>query len=348
MKRILVVHTGGGLGDVLLSTPVLQALHHAWPEAELDFICARSTAPALRGNPHLRELIVFEGRKAPRLPGEALRWAQKLKQRSYDAALVLWSATGWAWTLWLAGIPIRVGQGSRLAYSFLYTHRVRVRSEHGDTHSHWTDILLDYVRALGLDPPTPEVTYVLPPDAEQTAASLIPPGEGPLIGFHTGKGIPLEPGRWPVAAFATWARALEEELGARLVFTGGPGEVDLVAEVVRLADSQGLNLAGSTDLPTLAAVARQCQVFVCPDSGPMHLAAAVGTPVVGIYALEEDFPQRWAPFGTRHRIVRPAVRNCHPGCLKSTCPDFRCYWQVEAKEIVNCVLVLLTPSPEVS
>ncbi|MGE0492609.1 MAG: lipopolysaccharide heptosyltransferase II [Vulcanimicrobiota bacterium] len=345
MKRLLVVHTGGGLGDVLLSTPLVRELRKAHPQAEIDFLARRSTAAVLRRNPDIHELLELPG-KAPKMPGEMLELASKLRQRNYDAALILWSVTGLAWTLFLARIPRRVGQDSRLGYSFLYTHKVRVRSEHGDDQTHWTEILLDYGRALGLEPTDPKVVYEVDPAAREKARQLLQdsPGEGPLVGFHTGKGMPLTSQRWPVDAFAAWARQLVLELPGRLVLTGGPDEVELVAAVQKRLGVPCLNLAGQTDLDTLAAVAEQCRVFVCPDSGPMHLAAAVGTPVVGIYALDEDFPRRWAPFGTRHRIIRPQNRNCRPGCLKATCPDFRCYRQVQADEIVKAARELLEES----
>lgn len=342
MKRILVVHTGGGLGDVLLSTPVVEALHQGYPGVEVDFWVRRSTSVVLKRHPGLRKLHIIEGR-APGSPAEIMRWAKQLKVERYDAALVLWSVTGLAWTLFAAGIPRRVGQDSRLAYSFLYTHKVKVRSEHGDEQSHWTEVLLDYVRALGLEPGPPQVQFVLSPEGQEKAAQLLqqhPLVEGALLGFHTGKGMQLTVERWPIAAFASWAEALQRQ-GHRLVLTGGPDEVELVTAVETRLSHPVLNLAGKTDLDTLAAVAARCNTFVCPDSGPMHLAAAVGTPIVGIYALDEDFPARWAPFCPHHRIVRPQHRNCRPGCLKATCPDFRCYHQVTPEMVVEAVEEML-------
>lgn len=346
MERILIVHTGGGIGDVLFATPVIDALLHQWPQAEVDFLCRTSTATVLKGHPRLNRLLTLS-KKAPSLPLEAMQLARTLKKHRYDAALVLWSTTGIAWTLAMAGIPRRVGQDSRVAYSFLYTDRVKVRSEQGDTESHWTDVLLDYPRALGVTPPPPKVVYTLRPEDRKRAAALIEdlPRRGPLIGFHTGKGLSLTLARWPVDRFAAWVNALYTELDAAIVLTGGPDETHLVDEVERLAGVPCLNLAGLTDLPTLAGLASLCDVFVCPDSGPMHLAAAVGTPVVGIYALDEDFPKRWAPFGVPHRVIRPENRNCRPGCLKASCPDFRCYHAVQAGDVVEAVRSLAEESP---
>ena len=339
-QRALVVHTGGGLGDVLLSRPVVDTLVEAG--YTVDFLARESTSVALAGHPGIRELLTVAGKD----PTDSSQWSGKLKSRKYDVALLLWSTSRWAWTLRSAGIPRRVGQDSRLFYSWTFTHRVRVRSEHGDQHSHWTEILLDYPRALGLTPKPPEVHYPVDPSARQRAESLLHradfgPHKGPLLGFHSGKGLPLGPERWPVAHFASLARELQEQLDARLILTGGPGEVEVVRGVSQGLPGPHLDLAGQTDLPTLAAVAQLCDVYVCPDSGPMHLAAAVGTPVVGIYALDEDFPQRWAPFGVPHRVVRPPRPACPPGCKKPTCPHFACYLKVSPNGVARAVLELL-------
>ncbi len=345
MKRILVVHTGGGLGDVLLSTPVLDALRGAWPEAEIDFLARSGTAPVLEGNPAVHCLLRMP--QAAPTPGGLPSWVARLRRRRYEAGLVLWSRTPLAWMLFLAGIPVRVGQDSRIGYSWLYTHRVRVRSEHGDTSTHWSEILLDYVRALGVEPEKfgpPRPRFMVPDQARARAEELLrelPPGDGPVVGLHSTKGLPLEPGRWPVDVFAGWAGSLHRDLKARLILTGGPDEVGLVGSVARLAGVETLNLAGRTDLATLAAVASRCEVFVCPDSGPMHLAAAMGVPTVGVYALDEDFPRRWAPLAPSRRILRPEQRSCPAGCRKATCPDFHCYRAVLPEQVVEAVAELL-------
>lgn len=340
VKKALIIHTGGGLGDVLLSTPVVESMAHHLAPAELHFLARRGTAAVLKRNPFISKLKTLPGKA----PEDRRGFVRELRDENYDLALILWSVSSLAWSMFRARIPIRVGQSSRLTYSFLYTHKVKVRSEFGDDRSHWSDILLDYVRVLGLDPLPARVTYQVAPEAKVKAAELLaehPLLEGHMVAFHLGKGMDLTLERWPVEAFASWARALQEELEVRLVLTGGPGEVELVKALQARLEQPVLNLAGATDLDTLAAVCRQCRLMVCPDSGPMHLAAAVGTPVVGIYALDEDFPRRWAPYGVAHHVVRPEHRNCRPGCVKATCPDFRCYHQVDKHEILAAAQRLL-------
>lgn len=339
----LIVHTGGGLGDVLLSSPVVDTVAAAG--YQVDFLARAGTAPAIAGHPKIRELLTIDSKDPPNRK-EMARWASLLKERNYDICFLLWSTTRWAWTLYFSGIPRRVGQDSRLLYSFLFTHKVPIRSEAGDEDSHWTEILLDYPRTAGLKPVTPRVEYRLLPEDLQAASALLESldfgsRKGPLIGFHSGKGLPLSPDRWPVDHFALLAQELATGLGARLVLTGGPAEVEIVNELSARLKIPHVNLAGKTNLKQLAALTRLCDVFVCPDSGPMHLAAAVGTPVVGIYALDEDFPKRWAPFGAPHRVVRPPRPACRPGCTKPTCPDFKCYRTVTPQSVTEAVRELL-------
>jgi heptosyltransferase-1 len=337
MKKILIVHTAGGLGDVLLSTCVIHALAQAYPDAQIDFMCLTKNAPILEAHPRLTGIHRID-RKAPRAGTEWIGWVTRLRKERYDAALVLWSVTGLAWMLLAAGIPIRVGQDSRLMYSFTYTHQVRIRSEHGDSDSHWTDILLDYVRALGIEVGPAQIFLAASAPARARAQMLLQPLEGLKVGFHSTKGLQMKTGRWPTAAFASWARAVHDQLGATLIFTGTPADREIVDCIVSQAKIERyLNLCGETDLHTLAALAALCDVFVCPDSGPMHVAAAAGAKVVGIYALEEDFPRRWAPFCPSYRVIRPDPTGCRPGCIKATCPDFRCYFQVRPDQVVAAV-----------
>lgn len=312
---------------------------------EVDLLARSSTAAALAGHPRIRECLTIDSKDPSNLK-EMRRWAALLKARKYEVALLLWSTSRWAWTLAWAGIPVRVGQDSRLLYSWLFTEGVRVRSEHGDTDSHWTQILLDYPRKLGLENPNPHVTFPLTQEATVKAKKLISGFDfedlqGPLIGFHCGKGLPLGPERWPIPHFQKIATRLQDDLDARLILTGGPQEVEIVKSLGRGLSKPFLDLAGRTNLTELAAVAQRCRVFVCPDSGPMHLAAAVGTPVVGIFALDEDFPKRWAPFGVPHKVVRPPRPACPPGCRKPTCQNFSCYLKVAPDEVTLAVRELL-------
>lgn len=336
MEKILIVHTGGGLGDILLSTPLIEALHDAFPQAEIDFLARTSTAPAVRNHPLLHKVITID--KAKPSWSELPKWIGRLKKEKYTIALSLWSSSQLAFMLYGAGIPRRVGQDSRLMYSWTYTHKVRIRSEHGDTDTHWSDIILDYARALGLDVPKYKPKFVIPDEARKKADELLrelPDLPGPVVGMHPSKGISDPERRWPFGVFADWAKALVNERQARLIITGGPQEAGMVSGLIEMANVPCLNLAGKTDTDVLAAVAEKCSIFVCPDSGPAHLASICGTPVIDIFALKEDFPNRWAPCGPHTRSVVPEKWDCKRLCRKGTCPDFQCFRQIETSRILQ-------------
>ena|GEM_PF-23472 len=352
--KILVFHRGGGMGDLLMLTPLLSALkgvrscflhkskkqdltpHLLTPH--LSVMLRASLRGVLEGNPDVDEILADSGEfRGPR------GWwalASFLKKKKFDIAVFPWTTAQDAWAAYLAGIPVRVGQDGRLLYSFLFTHRVRVRSTLGDAETNWSEILLDYARILGIEPPTPPKLFLdVPPEAMEKAEGILKEGgyrgERPLIALHAFKGMPLTASRWPLEWFARLADLLGEKSGGRVLLTGGSSEAPLVTEMKKLMKRPPLDLSGKTSLKELAAVLGKCDLLVCPDSGPMHVAAALGVPVVGIFALKEDFPGRWGPLGTRYEVVRPQSWRCSRKCIKEKCQKISCYEEIPPEKILE-------------
>lgn len=346
-KKIVLIHLGGGIGDLLLSTALIQPLKEQFKDAGVTMVIKRGTEDMLHDHPLLDEVVAVESNALKSWAGFC-NVIRKLRERHFDIGIVLWSTAPVAWLLYLSGVPVRVGQGSRLLYSFLYTHRVRVRSEYGDTKSHWVDCLLDYVRALGcevsLPPPS---SIVIKPGPEQQAkvdellaAAGCRRGEL-LIGFSVGKGLPLDEERWPVEHFARCADDLVRTFGATVILTGDRREEELVKAVASLMTSNPVNMAGKTSLRELAALIGRCSVFVCPDSAPMHIAAAMQVPSVGIFAQKSDFPQRWRPYALNYEALIPQENTCPLKCIKEKCPRFSCYEQISSEHLIQAVSRLL-------
>jgi ADP-heptose:LPS heptosyltransferase len=122
--------------------------------------------------------------------------------------------------------------------------------------------------------------------------------------------------------------------------TGSAKEIPLVEAVIARMNLKGYSIAGKTDFQTLAAVLKKAKIMICPDSGPMHLAAAVGTPVVALFAIKKDFPERWKPWGVKSAIIRPSQFPCSPWCTKENCSDFKCFQILSPKAIVEAALDL--------
>jgi ADP-heptose:LPS heptosyltransferase len=330
--KALVICTGGGIGDVLLATPVMRALRERYERV------VALTAPAhravLAGNPALAEVWVDEG---------SLRdMAARIRSAAFDACVVTWASPRSAALPFLAGIPQRVGQARRL-YSGSFTKRVVVRSELGDRTTHWTQILLDFARVLGCDVADATPTFVVPDEARRSLAELLARAgvEGSYAVFHPTRGIAAIAGRWPSVALGALGARLREGLGLPLVVTGAPGDREIAAAIA--AGAGGVSLAGRTSLAQYGALAEGASAVVALDSGPMHLAAAVGAPTVGIFALRTDEPDRWAPLGPRTAVVRPAYP-CPPEHRKETCPNFACIAELSAERVLATLEGLLARS----
>ncbi len=335
MSGALVLCTGGGIGDVLLATPVMRALH-----ARYDRVVAL-TAPAhrdvLAANPLLADVWTDE------LPFPEM--AAQIARAEFDASLTTWATLRSAALPYVARVPVRVGQARRL-YSGLFSKRVTVRSEMGDRTTHWTQVLLDFARAIDCDTldATPHF-YVADAARATLAKTLAEMGvREPYVLLHPTRGIAAARERWPVARLGELARALRASFGARVVVTGG-GDDRAIAGAVADAGGDAISLGGRTSLAEFGALASGARLVVAMDSGPMHVAAAVGAPTVGIFALQSDEPDRWAPLGPRTDVVR-ASYPCPPGHRKETCPDFACIAALDLAAVLAAASGLLARGPE--
>jgi ADP-heptose:LPS heptosyltransferase len=331
-ERALLVAAGGGLGDTLLAGVVAQALS------------ARYTVDALVLPAHRAIAERIPSIDRVHLMAAPIPTAEDLRAEGFAVAVVTWATLSTALVPVLAAIPVRVGQANRL-YSAMFTQRVHVRSESGDRTSPWTDILLDYARALGCDAPGAAPAFV-PTAADQAdAAALLAAHaiDGPFALLHPTRGLSANRDRWPSAGFVALARALEASRGIPILVTGAVADAPLAAAVAE--GSGARSIAGETTIGAFGALAARASYVVAMDSGPMHVAAAVGAPTVGIFALQSDEPDRWAPRGARTAVVR-ATYPCPPAERKETCPNFLCVRHLDTAAIVRTLTGLLEPLPE--
>ena len=327
--------TGGGIGDVLLATPCIRALRQRY--TEVVALTAPSHLAVLAENSELSGVLVDDA--------DFFTVRRRLAAASFDAAVVTWATLRSALLPFAAGIPVRVGQSRRL-YSRLFTHRVTVRSELGDRATHWTQILLDYTRAIGCDLADATPTFVVPDDARVTARSLLRAKgiTGPYGVFHPTRGIAAAARRrWPTPALATLARALRAAFGVPIIVTGSREDGEIAQAI---AHSGGVvSVAGQTTIAEFGALAQDAEFVVAMDSGPMHLAAATGAATIGIFALRSDEPLRWSPLGPRVAIVR-GTYPCPQWHRKETCPNFACISELPIDEVVQAVRVLRNASSQ--
>jgi heptosyltransferase-1 len=322
IKKLLLVKMSA-LGDVVMTLPTLAALKARYPDAALDWLVEPAAAGLLAGHPALNRVLVSprpvlkkmitEGRllSAKRL---FVDFSRELRQTDYDVVLDLQG-------LLKSGLMVGLARGRRKvgfararegAHFFL-----NEKMPPYDPERHAVRRYLDAAAYLGAAAPEPVRPYFEPPEAARQRAEA-------LLGPVAGSGLALlNPGakwatkRWPLAHWQALARRLAREKGLKMVLTGGP-EDTAAAEAIEEAAGPGaaLNLCGRTSLPELAAVLARARLMVTADTGPLHLAAAVGTGGLALFGPTR--PQRTGPWGGSFEILQPPLPCL--GCLKKKCP----------------------------
>lgn len=324
--RALLICAGGGIGDSLMASMCANALHRKYET--VDALTLPAHADTLQHVPDFDEVLVDDGASISDL-------SKMLAERTYDSAVVTWATRRTAVLPTRARIPVRVGQANRL-YSALFTHRVPVLSEYGDVITHWSQILLDFARALGCDSDLPHPRFVIGPDDREEAGDLLARRkiEEPFGIVHPTCSISSQRDQWPIEGWIALVRALQEYCEFPMVLSGATA--DAVSNAKIAAATGAISIAGECGIGAFAALAQEARFIAVMHSGPMHVAAAVGTPTIGIFPLQADFPDRWAPPGERVRVVRASFR-CPPGERMETCPDYRCVRALPVTRIVAAV-----------
>lgn len=306
-EKILVVNMNY-LGDALLTTPALADLRAAYPDAQIDTIVGAGAVDTLRGSPDLNTVIP---RRAKAGWGRLWELYALLRAGRYSTVIYLPPIPGYAIMGFLARTPRRVGQGTRQMSPFL-TDRRAVRAVH----------LADRMRET-MPVPTPlssqprRLTMTLTNDAMLSAERLLAQhgiaSSKPFLAVNVGATRPQK--RWQADSFAQTMDLLPS-LPCVLVGAGASDDA-LARETLALARRTGIvNLVGQTDVPTLAALLAQSAALLSADSGPMHLATAVGTPTVALFGSTD--PTLTGPYDSRSRVLY-AHLPCAP-CFKApTC-----------------------------
>ena len=336
-RRILVVKLSD-IGDVLTATPALRALRESFPAARLEALVPPNSAPVLAESPLVDDVIIFDKFQYDR-PIDAfklsslaalVRLARHLRRQRYDCLVILhhlttrWGTLKYAALALTSGAKVRVGLDN--GRGWFLTHRVR---DGGFGVRHEVEYWLDVVALLGAR--TDDLSLEMAIGENDKISPPYQGGEGrgcPLVAIHPGSGGYSLARRWSAEGFARVADALAEHHDARIVLVGTPA--DGVSQVASLMRSEAVNLEGKTTPGQLAAILKRCDLFIGADSGVMHLAAAVGTPLVAIFGPSNH--RAWGPWPRdgRHIILR-ADLPCSPcsyvrysvgqreGCQAMTC-----------------------------
>ncbi len=333
LNRILVIKLKQP-GDVLVSTPVLQALKAAWPEAQVSYLVPWGTEEMVADHPLLDGLYVLDRRRGSWV--EACRLIRKLRRKHFDLALELSGGDRGAFFALMSGARERVGF-ARPRQPFWQRYGLFTRLlPRPPVKMHMVEHNLEAVRALGVTPENPRLQFFWNRATEAKTQSLLKEmGLAPdgFVVLHPGAGWRFK--CWTAEGYARVIETLMDDWRLPVVLTGSRAahEQDLLQEILAACRTRPLNLAGRLTLKELGALIAKARFFFGVDSAPMHLAAAVDTPAVALFGPSGVF--NWGPWGKGHLVLQKDWE-CVP-CGKDGCQGTkvsRCLTEMEPAEVI--------------
>jgi len=332
-KRILIVRTDR-IGDVVLSTPVIKVLREHFPSSFIAMMVAPYTREIVEGNPYLDQVIVFDKDRAQRGFWSMLAFSRYLARLSFDVAIVLHPTLRVHLLMFLAGIGERIGYDRKGAY-FL-TQALPHKKQEGTKHE--AEYNFDLLKALEIGDVSQELYMPLKQESDEFVADfLMRLGVGQkdrLVAVNPAASCPSK--LWPVQKFAGLIDRIQKELGIKVIVVADAAHRAVSEQIFNLVRTRPLDGSGQFSLSQLASLFRCCDLLISNDSGPVHIAVAVGTPVVSIFGRNQAglSPRRWGPIGPRNVVVHNP-QPCFP-CLAHDCrKGFACLDSIGIEEVMG-------------
>ncbi len=343
-KRVLIVRLDR-IGDVLLSTPVIKAVREACPDGYIAMMVRRQARQLVEGNPYLDQVIVYDRKGRDKGLLGFFSFVLKLNKNNFDLSLNLHTKKRTNLISYLAGIKERVGYDNN-KFSFLLTKRLKDARIEGMKHE--AEYCLDVLKAIGISVAEDKQTFMpLKEEAEKWAEitlkeNNIKPTDN-LAVIHPDASCPSK--RWPIERFAQLCNKLIEEKGFKVAIISGQKDSYIVKMVKRYLRHPVVDLSGKTSVSQLASFLKRAKLLISNDSGPVHIAAALGTPVIAIFGRNQAglSPMRWGPLGEKNIILHKDV-GCKV-CLAHDCKfGFICLGAISVKDVLAAVDVLMRRS----
>jgi lipopolysaccharide heptosyltransferase I len=317
-RKILIIKPSA-IGDVVHTLPILNLLRRRWPDAHISWLITPGCAGLLQGHPQLDELILFNrkmlGRTSNIVSGinELATFGHELRQRNFDLVVDLQGLFRSGFLAMLTGAPIRVGSTNAREFGWMFcTHLAPVRT----WQQHAIERYLAIAEFLGWGRSPVEFIFPTDDSDRQYVASLLPTGS-PYAVLFPGTNWPTK--RWPVERFASLIEPLREQFGLESVLAGGPD-----AAAFASAMPGAINLTNRTNLRQLVALLERAELVIAPDTGPMHIAAALNRPLVTMYGPTS--PIQTGPYSRLDTVLQLDIP-CSP-CFSRSCSHRSCLVQM--------------------
>lgn len=329
INKILIIRNDG-IGDMLNSTPAISALRVSYPNARISVFSKFPASEVLRFNPHVDEVIAHDDGGFLK----KLKLVKQIRSNNYDLAVVLQNSSECNLLAYLSGAKYRLGRKGK-RFSSMLTHRVELKDQKGTKHE--VERNLDVVRLIGVKEIDQRLFFILS-DEEKVLAREFLKHHGLMerfAGIHPG-GSSFDK-LWQAEKFAIISDKLHTEFGLDILLFCGPNEQNLVKEF-KSKISVPFVLASQISLRMMSALIEKCSIFICNDSGPMHIASALNVPTVAIFGPTDHI--RWGPLSENAIVVRKEV-NCWPCSAHKCKSEFYCIKSLTVEEVWDGILKIM-------
>ena len=348
-QNILVIKLSA-IGDVVHSLPFLEVLKDKFPSSVVDWVVEEDAAGIVQGHPYIDQLIVFPRKswierfikkgEYSSVGKEVVNFLKELKKKKYDIVVDLQG-------LFKSGILTFIARGKRKislnggreASSIFINERVVIPTPNIHALEKYICIArylgatdLDWNGQIPIDNTDKRyVDYLLQEIGNNKNMVAV----NPMAKWKTKL--------WELDRFACLADRIKEELGAEVIFTGSESDHKAIETILSRMNTKALNLAGKSTLKELAYLYQKCAIVISTDTGPMHIAAAMTSPVV-IALFGPTSPFKTGPYGAKHRVIRSGLE-CSP-CFKKKCDDMSCMKKITVDMVFKAVKEVLTPTQQ--
>jgi len=327
----ILIRATNWVGDAIMALPALRAVRKRFPDAEITIVARPYVADIYRDQEICDQLIPYDPKGLHAGFSGRERLAAELRAQKFDVALLLQNAFDAAWLAWRARIPERIGY-ARHARSFLLTQRVPLPRQ-GEIPAHEKYYYLELLRRAGWGHSAKDETFIglrVPEEKRRSADEFLSKSgvrQG-AVRIAVAAGASHGSAKcWPPLRFAEVANRLQSETEAEIILFGTAAEASVSTAISAEMPRPPIDLTGKTAIADLPALLSQCQLFIGNDSGAMHVAAAVGLPIVAVFGPTD--PHGTAPVTPRCSIVQQKPY-CSP-CFLRRCPtDHRCMTAITA------------------
>lgn len=325
-QRVLIIKPSA-IGDVVHTLPVLNLIRRHWPESHLSWLVSNSCAGLLLGHPQLDEVIQFDRKLFGRswrswhAFSEMSRFNRSLAERKFDLVIDLQGLFRSGWMAWRTGAPVRVGVSNAREFGgWFCTHLAPV-----DAEAHATERYLQVAEFLGLGREPVEYVFAVN-DEDRAYVERLMPGGKPYAVLLPATNWATK--QWPVEKFAALVEPIGKRFGLDCVVAGGTDAAALAEKI-----PGAINLGGRTNLRQLVALLEGAQLVIGNDTGPMHIASALGRPLVTMYGPTS--PMRTGPYQRLDTVIRLDI--CCSPCFSRTCSHQSCLRRLEVEPVMEMV-----------